>query len=510
MPKNFYNLPPSWNPGYAIPESVMDEGLERRTFVTAQAPRGTFDNPKVGNHGYAVPQYVDEEGLGRGTFTTKMLPRGYYGPRVPNWLDQKFSRVVGTSSLPGGKGTVVAMQTMGDSDGGTRMGVFGTFGQRAAMAMIQQARRLPTKQAQAQALKAMMDKIDPSLYGRAGAAAAKFRERGASPQTALAQGIAAAMSEGILAELHQVGKSRTPPQARSLLGLGCYGCAAALGETATFMAPTVGTTVNVGKSGVAVGSKYTGGSGMVGTNPCAGYSWTGSAWAITRAGQPDIPGPPGSACPARRDHTIELTPTAVLVVGPFAMMSDGKRSTMPLTSEQTQFVAAEARRIGQQFASSGDITKVLTGERPIVKFTFPTSTNPNSGKKMGLFVNTKAAAGQPTYWFARHTPPAGFWSSVWDALSDAAVWVVDVVKDAVAAIGDMACGVVSAPGAAGAAAAASGGAAAVGVAIAGGLCGGKGGQPPPPAPAASSFPILPVALIGGAALLIVGMNKKKG
>ena len=37
-----FNLPPSWDPGYALPDNVKDEGLERRAFVTKQMPRGTY------------------------------------------------------------------------------------------------------------------------------------------------------------------------------------------------------------------------------------------------------------------------------------------------------------------------------------------------------------------------------------------------------------------------------------------------------------------------------------
>lgn len=513
MPKNFYNLPPSWNPGYAIPASVMDEGLERRAFVTNMTPRGTFDNPKVGNAGYAVPQYVDEEGYGRGTFTTKWLPRGYEGPRVPHWLDDQFSRIVGQASLGKGKGVVMAMQTpMGDSSApysssGANLGVYGDFGKRAAAAMIANAKRLPPDK-RAAALKAMMDKVDSTLYARAGQQAAKARAQGATPQAALAHGIAAAMTEGMLIELHKVGKSRTAPQRRSLLGLGCYGCAAALGADA-IMGTKVGSTISVNT--VADGTKATS-SGQVAMIPCAGYSWTGSAWTLTRAGQNDIPGPPGVMCPVVREHTIELTPQTVLKVGPFPMFADGHKQTTPFTEEQKAFVRSEFAKIsatGFFPSAGGQIGDVLKGLHPLAKFRFPTSNNPMSGKGVGLFVNTYAKAGEPTYWFARYTPPSSWWSKLWDVITEVAVAIYDVVKDAVELIGDLACGTVNSPGAASAAAVASGGAAAVGVAIAGGMCGGKGGTPPPPpAPAASNL-VVPLAVIGGGALLIIALNKKK-
>ncbi len=89
----FYNLPPPWDPGYAIPKSVLSEGLERHAFVTRMMPRGTYD-PEVGvpngnTRGYAIPKYVREEGTGRGTFTTAWTPRGYYGPAIPHYLNRQ-------------------------------------------------------------------------------------------------------------------------------------------------------------------------------------------------------------------------------------------------------------------------------------------------------------------------------------------------------------------------------------------------------------------------------------
>jgi hypothetical protein len=86
----FYNLPPPWDPGLAIPSNVLSEGLERHAYVTRMLPRGTYDNTPGGNPaGYAIPQYVLNEGTGRGTFTTKWLPRGYYGPRLPHYLNRQ-------------------------------------------------------------------------------------------------------------------------------------------------------------------------------------------------------------------------------------------------------------------------------------------------------------------------------------------------------------------------------------------------------------------------------------
>ncbi|HZJ67652.1 MAG TPA: hypothetical protein VFD36_29315 [Kofleriaceae bacterium] len=42
MPKQFYNLPSPWNPGYAIPDYVMAEPPARGAMVTQWLPRGTI------------------------------------------------------------------------------------------------------------------------------------------------------------------------------------------------------------------------------------------------------------------------------------------------------------------------------------------------------------------------------------------------------------------------------------------------------------------------------------
>jgi len=78
-----YNLPPFWSRGFAIPDYVRVEDLQRLAFVTQQMPRGTYDNPDVGAAGYAVPDYVMKEGYGQGAVITKWMPRGT-APKIPH------------------------------------------------------------------------------------------------------------------------------------------------------------------------------------------------------------------------------------------------------------------------------------------------------------------------------------------------------------------------------------------------------------------------------------------
>lgn len=87
-----YRLPSAWDPGYAMPKNAVDEGLERRAFVTKWAPRGSYDNPQISNTpgGYALPKYVQQEAYGQGATVTSWQPSGTYnGPKIPQWLNQR-------------------------------------------------------------------------------------------------------------------------------------------------------------------------------------------------------------------------------------------------------------------------------------------------------------------------------------------------------------------------------------------------------------------------------------
>ena len=214
-----YNLPPAWSPGYDLPKNVVDEGLQRRAFVTKQMPRGSYDNPSVGSGGYDVPQYVLDEGYGQGSYTTKWQPDGTYnGPKVKNWLNQ-HPTVVGSRPMPGG-GRQYTVQAMGDD--APMAPVFEQYGANAANAILASVARLP-RHARTRALKATLDTVDKSLWKRTLDIAKRYQAQGATPGQAIRQGLARAMSAGIAVELVDTGLRRTAPHPTSLLGLGCYG-----------------------------------------------------------------------------------------------------------------------------------------------------------------------------------------------------------------------------------------------------------------------------------------------
>ena len=237
-----YGLPPPWDPGYALPGNVLDEGLRRRAFVTKQMPRGTYDHPAVGDGGYDVPQYVKDEGFGQGTYTTKWAPSGSYpGKAIPNWLNAR-PQLVADKRLPGGAQRLTIQRGLpglgGIQSEPSLPSPFESYGQRAATALMNRMSTLPPAQRKT-VLKATLDKVDPSLWRRTAEIAQRYVNQGMPPSQALHQGLARAMSTGIAAEIVNNGLRRSAPQPRSLLGLGCYGCAIALAGAPTAMG-TVG------------------------------------------------------------------------------------------------------------------------------------------------------------------------------------------------------------------------------------------------------------------------------
>jgi len=130
-----FNLPPPWDPGFALPCNVKAEGLQRRGFITKWMPRGTYDQPVVGTGGYVVPQYVMDEGYGQGTFTTKWEPNGEYdGGAIPHWLNDRPQLIASSRRANGGRNVSVAvpMNGLGDDAPSTHA----EYGEQAAALMI--------------------------------------------------------------------------------------------------------------------------------------------------------------------------------------------------------------------------------------------------------------------------------------------------------------------------------------------------------------------------------------
>lgn len=346
-----YNLPPAWDAGFALPKNVRDEGLQRRALVTKWMPRGTYDDSTDGTAGYNVPQYIKDEGTGQGAFTTFWQPRGTYnGGKIPHWLNQRPT-VTQVVPLPGGGKQVTVQTSMGDD---APVGEpFDTYGQKAAATLISSVAGLPQGQRQ-KALKTMMDRLDKSLWTRTQDIFNRYvQQQKMPPANAFPLALARALSTGIAAEIITTGLRRTAPQASSLLGLGCYGCAAFLGAMGDDAAPAGCTPAPAGYTWI-----YT---GTVNGQVIPGH------WAKATAGQPvqafcPTP-PPGAITAATVAAATGITPTVTdhgptydWFVGPFGF--DSKTF-----SPRVWGIGAASATVANR-ASAPDIMYLTPGDLP--------------------------------------------------------------------------------------------------------------------------------------------------
>lgn len=557
---NPYNLPPPWNPGYAVPDNVADEGLERRAYTTAWAQRGSFDNPKVGDAGYALPQYVKDEGYGVGAMVTRWAQRGSYaGPEVPHWLDKQASKIVGTERLPGGATKMqiatlsgVEMKVAGDAQ-------FTAYGMKSARALIATVRMMPPAQ-RVEQIKKALDQIDPKLYGRAKDAADKEAKMGVPADVALERGIAAAMSVGLAGELVDLGKGKAPAR-RSQLGTVAYGCAmlGALPLATTMLAKTALAPTLMAMATTPSTSYPT----------RDGFCWVPDApgvpghWERLRAGETcQTHAPDGSATPQVRDQrggttsgggvvvtnqdgtavaqtTVTVAPSTppdkFCNIGPFLIpVSAGAwRDHRSLDGDRKAFVDQNIAIAAQAGGTSA--SELKTGKYPFVKF------KANGNEDWGLFYQEKSD-GSTIVSYHKIAPEmmggvigdiggaikdaaeyvggaiASLFKKIWAGIKWVAAKVVDFVKDAAEWVKDKACDLFTSPAGqlVGAAAGAYVGgpagaqAGAMGAQIVGQACSptpapGAGGPPP----TSSGMSTTTLLLLGGAGVAAVYMLSKR-
>ncbi len=494
-----YNLPPPWDPGFALPANVRDEGLERRAFVTKHMPRGTYDQPKVGTGGYAVPQYVMDEGYGQGTFTTKWRPRGTYDLPVPHWLDKR-SKVIAESKEPGG-GTKVTFAALS----GTELpALYTDFGQRAAHIILSRVERVPAGGRKA-ALKAILDRIDPTLWKRVAELAIGIQKTGVSAPNALYPALAQAMSTGIAAEVVQAGLRRAAPQPRSLLGLGCY-------RTALGALPGGGAAVWPGTSSAEQIAGTT-------TRTPAGKVLQIGPFAIPLEQKSSTYGPANLPAAAYDDLMKRIATR-----GQWMMQAGGAQADAYQVPTTNYGLKYGWPRVVSVMGSTGTVLKsdgprsdryvhrlVTEGSQPIYYFQHPTA-----GKRYGVYAKFVGSPSSPQWEISWKENEPDAITQTFSFLGSLPAKIIDLVGDVVDAVGNLACKVASSPlgPAAGAAASVAAGAppeaGAAGAVIAQNICGGSGsGSGVPPGVPTTSSSILPLAIAGGVALVAVVLLKKK-
>ncbi len=554
-----YNLPAPWDPGFAMPKNALDEGLERRALVTKQAPRGTYDQPAVGGGGYAVPEYVMDEGYGQGAFTTSWMRRGSQ-ERVPYPLNQHpHARV-----RPAGRGVQrVSFAGLGDIDATALPSAYRNFGARAAQRVLAHVGALPPPHRKA-ALRQVLDQIDPALWGRVDQLAQPAVRAGVHPTRALSDALGHAMAAGMAAEVVKVGRSRRAPQARSLLGLGCYG---PQGPGASGLGAVMQSLGDAVQSLIPSSSTTTVG--------CTGYSWNAATggWQRTRAGQADVPGPNGSGCTttitvhtggnaataqATQQSQAAMRNIQYVSIGPFTLAYDatgvgqlGMPVSMltPAMADAVNKAAADATNAAihlqqVELAASGGAIALLTlsvpgvdcvtgygnasaerskklvtrgegnyavdvvihGKTPIFKYKHPVT-----GKSCGLFLSSTGTAEKPRILLKGRTLSMS--DKLWSGITSLASSIVGTVSSAVSDVAGLACQLVSsqagvAAGAAVGAAVGNPAAGQVGAQIASGMCASPAGSQGL-LPAAPSSNLLPLAIAAGGIGLVFLVTKKK-
>ena len=543
MPPKFYNLPPAYNPGYADPEYIKDEGLRRRAFTTRMAPRGSYDDPKVGAGGYALPNYIGKEGYGQGAYVTKWAPRGSYaGPRVPSYLDKSAPKPTGERAVGGGAMQVSFAGT--DNVGSiAASNPYAQFGWKAAGKIVAQIMRLPPAQRRA-AMKAALDNMDPRLFAKADAYAQTYQKQGMAPRPALMQALARAITEGTLAELQRAGATRTAPQVNSLPGLGCYRARGALGALGATERATAGSVLTK--------------AGSLSSQTCAppaGYTWdaaSGGYYRRLKVGEAPAAGPCGgtvtqntgpkateTAGGTKAGKMLELGPNANEIWFKIPVEDRGVTiSTLPpdafpggVSSRPMQvppsLIQAIATQMQKFLSVATGLEKFGVGQGKIVDgaaFGYPgyqiwdkqgngelsvfSFEHPTAKKRFGLYVKFEGTPQLPKWRvFWKNNEPSGVQGALSQFMSLFAR-IVDVVAAAVEAVTDLACDLINSPNAAGAAAAASGPAAGVGVGLAQGACG-PAAQPQLPVPGVGGMDMNTVVLLGAGALLVVALAKRK-
>lgn len=477
-----------WDPGYALPQNVLDEPSRVGTLTTAYLPRRTIDAPSIPEPwrtGYAYPEYVDSEPLGRGVFATAYMPRRTVDTLVPDYLSGMVDDELGQADINtksgatwresaarrySGRPAPSAIErsehayNLGFVDPASSEDAIGAFGHEAAAHILSTVMGMPRLQRKP-ALRKMLDRLEPGLWGRVTRKANALRAAGANDLEAVRRALASSISHGLAQELIRAGRTGG---LSGLMGLGATEVVQAKRGTST---------------GVSVSASY--GSGT-----------ESDPWKFTAA---MLDG-------TVRDHRLINVP-AIRAAYDSAVARYGAIPKLP------------------GFGSMVD--QVKNGQLPFTTFitkstqpisVFGRTVTPNA--KYGLYYDSRTSNFTIKKIPIRPSGPLGRLGSALSSIGKALIGAVEAVggavKGAVEWVGEKACDLVSSDAgklAAGAGAAAYGAPPQVGVAgadVAEGLCKGVGqGTGVPYAPPKSSM--MPLLLVGGAgvaALLLLSKKKR--
>lgn len=256
-----------------------------------------YNLPSAWNAGYAIPAYVNAEPPARGTFTTAWLPRGTISEVLPPLMAEP--EPLGSLSGSSLDGSVLAGPTLaGPTLHGDSLGLqarrlaqplgadpVGGYGASAAAWIMKSIARVPQPQRKA-ALRALLDAVDPALWGEVDRLGEQLRQQGVAPAAALERALAQAMAKGVVVELREIGHramrgERAPVRARSQLGLGlvpgqCQCAQRDALQQLGFSLDSLNPISAVQRAASAVASAA--GAVARGTRNAAGAVWDGTKW----------------------------------------------------------------------------------------------------------------------------------------------------------------------------------------------------------------------------------------
>lgn len=256
-----------------------------------------YNLPSAWNAGYAIPDYVNAEPPQQGTMTTAWLPRGTISEVLPPLMAEP--EPLGSLSGSSLAGSVLSVPTLvGQTLQGDSLGVQARrqaqplgadpvrgYGANAAAWIMKRIARVPQPQRKV-AMRALLDAVDPTLWGEVDRLGEQLRQQGVPAARALEQALAQAMAKGVVGELREIGQralrgDRSPVKARSQLGLGVYPqqCACAQRDALQqlgFSLSDLNPVSAVQRAASAVASAA--GAVARGTRNAAGAVWDGTKW----------------------------------------------------------------------------------------------------------------------------------------------------------------------------------------------------------------------------------------
>lgn len=439
---------------------------------------------------------------------------------------------------------------------------FDTYGKKAAHVIMTRVKQVPLPHRK-QAMHVILDALDPRLW--AGVENRASRMPGVPAAAALELALAEEMGTGLLDEVVALGKKQKAPKASSQLGAAIYGPGPAMGEVLEALGapapaatcyewiPAVGTTPGRWALRTSTASR-----------PCPAPTATTSTPRITPyeacAKEGGVPSPgygvtwkPGTQGPEMVGCMLEW-----IEVGPFRMPSDGPASFSDSRGVMTEnwknqfkgaieLLAEKSKQLLQMQSTYGAFgtgmfaanklkpakdygldkwlgykpderifAALVDGHTPAFKV-----KHPKTGDDWGVYlILTPTRFG----WAWKKIPESrSWWGALWDFIKSLPGLLVKAVKaiveaagDILGAVADMACDLLQKqPQAAALVATAAGGpAGAAGVSAAAGACGGPKQEAPPPyvpPEASDKLPawLLPVAIGGGALVLVLALTGKK-